>query len=337
MLTLFIHLASCDKNPQSNPPVVLPVKTKASLLIGNEGQFQHGDASLTFIDITGNTTTQDAFQVSNGRPLGDVLQSIKWVKNYYYLVVNNSQKIEIIDKDNLKSVATISGFTSPRYIEFVDDYKAYVSEFFSNQLSIINPQTHQITGKIDCGGWQEEIRIVNNQLFVTDYKKNRILVIDVNSDQIIDSVVVGESPVSLAADNADQVWVGCNGNASVKPSIYCISASTHQVVKNIQMTTSSLRKILINNTFNQVFALSDDVYSMQTSDSIPVAVKLIPAMGSGHVFYGFGIDPKTNDLYLSDAKDFQQKSTVYHYTHTGQLIGAFLTGINTGSFCFKYE
>ena len=55
------------------------------------------------------------FFQTNGTPLGDVVQSITQFNNNAYVVVNNSNKIEVIDITNFSSIATITGFTSPRY------------------------------------------------------------------------------------------------------------------------------------------------------------------------------------------------------------------------------
>jgi len=52
-------------------------------------------------------------------------------------------------------------------------------------------------------------------------------------------------------------------------------------------------------------------------------------------FYSLGFDPNTNELLASDAKDYVQKSEVYRFDSTGNLIGSFKTGINTGFFLAK--
>ena len=203
---------SCDKNQTNDATINIPTKTAAALYIGNEGQFQHGDATLTFIDILNNKSNNNAFQSANNRPLGDVLQSINVTKNYIYLVVNNSQKIEVLNRTDLKSVATITGFTSPRFMEYINTNKAYVSEFFSTKLRVINPTSNQLVQSIEVGGWQEEIKHLNNELFITDYQNNRIFVLDITSDQIIDTIIVAKNPTSLFIDNNNLLWVGCNGD-----------------------------------------------------------------------------------------------------------------------------
>ena len=330
-------LTSCDKNKTNDSTIIIPTKTAAALYIGNEGQFQHGDATLTFIDILNNKSNNNAFQSANNRPLGDVLQSINVTKNYIYLVVNNSQKIEVINRDDLKSVATITGFTSPRFIEYINSNLAYVSEFFSTKLRVINPSTNKIVQSIEIGGWQEEIKHFNNELFITDYQNNRVFVLDILTDQITDTIVVAKNPTSLFIDNNNLLWVGCNGDASNKASVYCIDAITHKVLRYISMGNSLLRRITGTKNNSKLYVLCDDVFTINTSDTTLPVTTFINNYGAGHSFYGMSVDSTNNDFYLSDAKNYQQPSTIYHYNKNGDLIGMFNVGINASSFAFYYE
>ena len=56
---------------------------------------------------------------------------------------------------------------------------------------------------------------------------------------------------------------------------------------------------------------------------------------SGVNFYGLGIDPATNEIYVSDAIDYVQKGVIYRYQSNGTLINTFRAGITPGDFYFK--
>ena len=44
----------------------------------------------------------------------------------------------------------ITNLTSPRYIHFISDEKAYVTQIWDNRIFIVNPKRYEITGYIEC-------------------------------------------------------------------------------------------------------------------------------------------------------------------------------------------
>lgn len=337
LLLVLIFLSACDKNPIEPIDPVIPPKSKAALWVGSEGLFQHGDASLMYVDIHGNKIYPDVFKSVNNRALGDVLQSINIWKDKVYLVVNNSQKIEIIDRNTFASTGTITGFSSPRYIEFQHDEKAYVSEFYTNSLKIVNPKTQIISGSIDCGGWQEEIRLFENKLYVTVYSKNKVLIIDTQTDQVIDSIVVGTQPISINFDALNRLWVGCdNGDNNVQ--IYRINTVNFQVEQSIQLPSKTFRKLTLSTNRQTLYVLCDYLYRMNMQDTLDLlpGSQFLTIGGSANSLYSLAIDPQNDDIYLADVHDFQQASDIVRYSKFGGYQGQFKSGINAGSFYFDY-
>ena len=62
--------------------------------------------------------------------------------------MNNSHVIFAIDLNTFKEVGRIENLTSPRYIHFLSDEKAYVTQLWDNRIFIINPKKYEITGYI---------------------------------------------------------------------------------------------------------------------------------------------------------------------------------------------
>jgi hypothetical protein len=54
-----------------------------------------------------------------------------------------------------------------------------------------------------------------------------------------------------------------------------------------------------------------------------------------HLYYSLAVDPKTSEIYLSDAIDYLQRGVVYRYSAQGAKIDSFKTGIIPGAFCFN--
>jgi hypothetical protein len=60
---------------------------------------------------------------------------------------------------------------------------------------------------------------------------------------------------------------------------------------------------------------------------------LIPE--SGHSFYKLGINPDNNDIFVTDAIDYQQNGYLMYYNPEGTLVSSQLADIIPGSMCFK--
>ena len=75
-------------------------------LVLNEGLINTNAGAISVIYKDGGVVV-DAFQDVNHRPMGDVAQSITLINGKYFVAMNNSKKIEIIDPVTFKSVGTI--------------------------------------------------------------------------------------------------------------------------------------------------------------------------------------------------------------------------------------
>lgn len=328
-------LAACRKD---QPPVVAPVQISSgsnSVLICNEGNFQFGNAGLSLYNPDKSEVTEDIFKSINNKPLGDVGQSVSFFNNKLFIVVNNSGKIEVINQDNYKLVATITNIGSPRYMLPISNSKAYVSDIYSNKIWIINPSLYTITGSIPCKGWTEEMVLLFGKAYVTNIRTNKIYVINTSNDVIEDSITVGEYPSSITIDKNDHLWVLCGGNTStqVKSSIYCINALSKTVISNYDISTGSAARIRINGTKDTLYYINKDVYRFCITDNqLPVSA-FIPANGKN--FYSLGVDPKTSEVYVGDALDYVQRGQIYRYNASGVLQSNFLAGIIPGEIYFN--
>ena len=98
------------------------------LFITNEGNFQYGNATLSYYDPTTKQIENEVFYRANGMKLGVVAQSMVIRDGIGWVVVNNSHVVFAIDIHTFKEVGRITNFTSPRYIHFISDEKAYVTD-----------------------------------------------------------------------------------------------------------------------------------------------------------------------------------------------------------------
>lgn len=330
------------------------INAHRGVFITNEGAFRWDNASLSYYDIDADTVYNDIFYGMNDLVLGDVAQSMTIRGDYGYIVVNNSSKIYVINIRTMKAVGKITGLTSPRYIHFLSDKKAYVTDLYAKAITIINPSTLEITGQINVNNHTSEFYQHPTEQMI-QYKQyvftncwsydNKLLVIDTNTDQVVDSIEVIKQPTSIVLDKHNRIWVASDGGywnspyGQVKPGITCVDAETRKVLKKYEYPIDSgCSKLCINSTRDTIYFLNKDCYRMAVDTDLEpqVFVKtsdLCEATSWG--FYSVTVDPVTSEVYLVNAKSFSVRGDIYRVNSKGELISTFECGITPGSFCFK--
>ena len=332
LICSMLLVASCDKTPEqiiAETPQ-MPDSNLVGVFIANEGNFQWGNASLSFYNPINGSVQPDIYKAHNGKGIGDVLQSICSFQDKLYLVVNNSQKISILNTKTWKETNTITGFNSPRYFLPVSSQKAYVSDLYENAVYAINLNTFQISNKIAINGWTEEMVLINNKAFVCGVESPFVYVINIANDQIIDSIYTGYGPQYIRQDFANNIWVLSNGKAPILPSLSKINLAGELVLQLSFASGETPRRLEINEQKNQLFWLNKDLYTMNVNDTLLPVQALVKAGNKN--FYALGYEPYNKEILVSDAKDYVQKSEVFRYDLSGQLKGSFHTQINTGNF-----
>jgi hypothetical protein len=334
VLTAFTSCRSDKPEVIDQAPIVAGSK---SVYITNEGNFQFGNASVSYYSPDQNQVVEDIFKANNNQNLGDVCQSIAYFNEKFYLVVNNSHKIEVVTAGTFKSCGTISGLNSPRYFLPVNNQKGYVTDIYDNNIAIVDLNSNSVTGHIPCTGWTEELTMISGKVFVSNPYRNKIYVINSITDQITDSISIGYASNSLKEDKYGKLWVLCGGNSttSLAGGLYCINPATNVVEQSFPFAsaTGNPCRLRINATNDTLFWLNNGIYRMSITATVIPTTPFIAQ--SGVLFYGLGIDPTTNEIYVSDAIDYVQKGVIYRYQSNGTLINTFRAGITPGDFYFK--
>ena len=197
------------------------------LYITNEGNFQYGNASLSYYNPDTKTVENEVFFRANAMKLGDVAQSITIRNGIGWIAVNNSHVVFAIDLATAKEVGRITNLTSPRYIHFISDEKAYITQLWDNRIFIVNPKRYEITGYIVCPnmtmetGSTEQIVQKGKYVYINCWSyQNRILKIDTTTDEIVGELEVGIQPTSLKLDCNGKLWTVTDGGYEGSPYGY---------------------------------------------------------------------------------------------------------------------
>jgi YVTN family beta-propeller protein len=318
---------------------------KNGVFIVNQGNFTAGNASLSYFESATSKLTNDLFYEVNDAPLGDVAQSISIVGDLAYIVINNSGNIYVIDRKTAEFKGKISQLTSPRFFLKINDQKAYVSDLASNSISIVNPESYELTDAINVNRSTENMVLIGNKAYVAHWsgylqaiKNNQVLIIDTETDALIDSIQVGVEPNSMVVDRDQNLWVLCSGGYDNEeiPSLWKINVLDKNVIKKFEFDDISLSpfNLLMNGTGDELLYLNNGVYSMSVNDGTLPENPMISQ--DGKYFYALGIDPQNSDIYVSDALDYTKNGLVYRYDYTGSMLDSFEVGIIPGAFGFNY-
>jgi YVTN family beta-propeller protein len=330
---LLLLFAACKQDPIPEPQPVpsTGIQPGQGVFITCEGNFMFGNSSVHYWKTGDTTCSGDLFQAANNRPLGDVCQSITVIGNRGYLVVNNSGKVEVVRMDDFSSVATINGFTSPRYLLPVSSTKAYVSDLYANRIAVVDLNSNQLTGSVPLIGQSGKMILYNGEVFVTNSESNKLYVINAQTDVLTDSIVLADGASSIVQDAAGKLWVLCSGNwqGTSAGMLVRINPATHQTEQSWSLPPASgAKELCINPQGTTLYFLQNGVRAMLTTDQQLPAQPFI-AQGTRN-YYALNCLPN-GELMLSDAVDFVQRSYVYRYSASGTELQHVRAGINAGT------
>lgn len=332
VILLIIALAACRKDIPPVRPQAGSITSGKRLLICNEGNFGLGNATISVYDPLSGAVVPDAYAPANGNQyIGDVLQSVGKFGAKYYWVLNNSGKVVITDKNFVKQ-ATVAGFVSPRYITFVSNNKAYVTNLqlnnsLPNYVQVVDLNTNVISKSIRIDGWTEQMVQSYGKVFVCNQRKNYVYVIDAITDLVTDSIFVKSTSACIVKDKDEKLWVSCNADAAnnMPARLLRIDPATRAIETDISLQTaqSSVTALAVNGAGDQLYFLLGDVYRMQVNSATPL---LAVSQGS-RVFYNLAVDPEDETLYIADAIDYNQSGTVLVYDAALNLEASFKAGV----------
>ncbi len=317
---------------------------QGGIFIANEGNFSAANSSLSYYSPSTSEITNNIFYQVNNVPLGDVAQSIAIYNEHIYVVINNSGLIYQVNNKTLEFEGKISNLTSPREMLFVNNQKAYVSDLYSSALTIVNPNNSSIIGKVELGKSSDcmvkhggKVMVANWSAYNQTGVNNTIMIVDLETDALTDSIVVGIEPNSMVIDNEDQLWVLCSGGFmnDEMPTLWKINPQSHEILKQFTFTDiqQSPDNLCINGTSDSLYFLNNGVFVMSVYDQQLPDNVLIDK--NNRNYYSLGVHPVDNEIYVSDALDYNQNGLVYRYSTNGTFLSSFEVGIIPGCFAFN--
>lgn len=339
LAAILVLVSSCEsgKNDLSDSIYIPPGD---GLFIVNEGNFMWGNGSVSFFSFDSMKIYNDVFSNINGRPPGDVPNFIAIHDNRAFIVVNNSNKIEVVDCFSFKTMGVITGLESPRQICFINDSEAYVSSLYSTKISVVDINSYSIKRFIVTGKTTEAMVLRNGRVYVSSWAGgNEVLEINTLTHQVTCSVTVGREPESMVFDNSGLLWVLCTGGYSGEffPEISVVDPQQMSVIKTFTFPSKQAypSSLVINHTGDTLYYIDQSVWMMPVNSAGLPQKPFINA--SGRTFYRIVKEPDGGRLFATNALDYQKKGFLLIADSRGIITDSARTGIIPGNMCFRYR
>jgi hypothetical protein len=315
-----------------------------------EGAFGSGTGTVSFFNRSNSTVSNDLHQSVNALPLGNIVQSMQVHNSKGYVVVNNANKIEIVNASTFVSGGKISGLSSPRYFAGINASKAYVSQWGSGAsdvgVRVVDLNSNSAGALIPTGAGPEKMILVGNFMYVTNSggfgNDSTITIINTSSDTFVKNLTVGPNPNSIVLDKNGKIWVLCGGivdfavPANGTPGkLVRINPSTNTVEASFAFTSGSEHPLnLCTNKLKDKLFFLGNLYSLGNVYSFAIGASTLPTTPIlNRNYYGLGIDP-TNDQIFTSVTNFSN-GMVLRYNSNAMLLDSFQVGVIPGNFCFN--
>lgn len=313
-----------------------------------EGAFNGGTGTVTFINEELPEPLQDIFGAQNdGAAIGNILQSATIIDGKMYLVVNNANKVVVVDAKTFKFEAEITGFALPRYLIGVGGGKAFVSQWgadgLTGSVAVVQLSSFKIEKTIFGigSGCERMIKsggsvwVANSGGFGTD---STVVEIGISTESKLKTIQTGENPNSFATDGIGNVWVLSKGaydwatmtgsNGRVGRLDFGLQALIYPDASMAFLHNGT--EDLVRNTAGDLFFNDASFGEIKVIRNGGTAVE---KFADGY-FYDLAVSP-TGEIWATDAKDFTQFGEVSVFKNDGTKRIGFNTGIIPGGVVFR--
>lgn len=351
--------------PEDNE--TLPPETVTSVegfYLLNEGAMSMNKASLDYYDYETGTYRRNIYSQANPEAtlgLGDTGNDIGIYGSKMYAVINNSNKIEVMDAKTAKRIKVID-LKNCRYITFTNG-KAYASAYDGEAqlgnnspngfVAEIDTTSLSITRTVKVGRQPEQMAVVDNKLYVANsggysppnYERT-VSVIDLKSFTKTKDIDVAINLHQLKADEDGDIYVSSRGDYYEIPSkLFVIDTKTDQVKKVFDIACSNLsivgnKAYIIGSEFNSTtfdYIINYSMINVKTETLLTET--FLPKIVSDAIKapYGLAVDPISLNVYITDAGDYVSPGKLYCVEPNGNLKFTVTTGDIPAHIAFKLK
>lgn len=361
--------SACRKDPQvikeEQEEVIAPEPARPAkgFYLVNEGNMGMNKASLDYMDFGTGIYRRNIYNEANPtqvKGLGDVANDVGIYGSKLYIVVNVSNKVEVLDVKTGKRLQQIN-IVNCRYITFKNG-KAYVSAYLGEVGNAAEPNgivaqidTASLTEerRVKVGRQPEEMAIIGSKLYVANsggyspenYERT-VSVIDLNSFTEIKRIDVAINLHRLKADKYGDLYVTSRGDyLETKSKMFVIDTKTDKVKTQFDLAVSNLTinddiAYFYGSEWNHNTGETTVTYGMLDVNEERVLDKKFITDGTDKnivIPYGIAVDPFTKEVFVTDAGDYVSPGVVYCFSPQGLKKWSVTAGDIPAHFAFVYK
>lgn len=336
----------------------------AGMYLVNEGNMGSNKCTLDYLDYTEGIYMRNIYPERNPtivKELGDVGNDVQIYGNKLYIIVNCSNKVEVLDARTGVRIKQIE-IPNCRYICFRREH-AYVSSYVAGVLIDpnaplgavfkIDTASLQVVDKVTVGYQPEEMVVLGDYLYVANsggyrvpYYDNTVSVVEFEGFRQEQQIVVGLNLHRIKADKYGKLWVSSRGNyndiyspyGSVPSNLFVLDKRVGYnemiVTDTINVPCSNMAihgdsLYLYSHDYDNITQQSTLTYGIINIKTKKVVSKNFITDGTEKEIkmpYGISIHPETGDIYVTDAKNYVSTGTLSCYNKEGKRKWRVSTG-----------
>jgi DNA-binding beta-propeller fold protein YncE len=351
------------------PVAMRPGSNVRGMYLVNEGNMGSNKCSLDYLDYRNGYYVRNFYAERNPNvvmELGDVGNDIAIYGSRLYVVVNCSNKVEVMDARTGRRIGQVN-LPNCRYIRFYRGC-AYVTSYVG-PVQLNNPDAEQgavykvdtltlrATAKVTVGYQPDELEVLGEYLYVANsggymapnYDRT-VSVIELEGFKQVEKIPVGINLHHIRADRYGKLWVTSRGDyQSIHSNLYVLQKKTG---RNEMYVSDTLGVPCSNfciqgdslyyystewNNYTQKNTITYGIVNVQTKKIVSNAFITDGTEKDIEIPYGIAVHPETGDIFVTDAKNYVSSGVLHCYNRYGRHLWSVRTGDIPAHMCFLKE
>ncbi|UKB82896.1 hypothetical protein LF887_18040 [Chryseobacterium sp. MEBOG06] len=325
VLFAFVLLFNISCSSDNESFEISPITYQDGYFISNEGNYTSYGANVMFLTRDLSLKQDNIYAYNNNNEiLGDVLQAVGLNGNRAYLVMNNSNKIVVVDRYTFKKLGTITDqINNPRGITFANGFIYVANTNFSTNVNSVTKykiSDLSFVKKIDFTEVADKIVEAGGNVFVQNASSgygNKITYINTATDNKTEITIPNGQIGRTVSYNSDVYTISSTTTDSY---IYKVS-STGVLTPVITLTGIPNATNLQIDNGKFYFSSANKVYTTSVSTPAVPSSPLLTATDGGPYLTLYGFTVVDGRIFASDVKQFKANSGMTVYSaNTGGVL-----------------